>query len=312
MNYSTTDSLTVVDVGTGKFTLQTLKEILPDIPTALFFASAYKLPYEKLGALLHQLFQSSVLEALQSVDHSIELQDYLIDTVPETIYAAAGFVDEPVKQGEILPHMWEEMRIEVAATIQEVAQTVATAVNRMPGKEGRMEFAQLARFNRTRRSLGTYSAVISHAREANNLVILDDSGSMTQDTVMNILDDVVALSWKANAHLVLVSNTARHWEPGTFNADTLRDHMEFRGTRYETLAELLDRDWGTVVTIADYDSSYETKQYIRDNSNGSIDTVLDVSLVNRPTFLAEVVGQRARVVRPLMIANSRRGFTGHY
>ena len=38
--------------------------------------------------------------------------------------------------------------------------------------------------------------------------------------------------------------------------------------------------------------------------NGSIQQVLDISLVNGPTFLAECLGQLAAEVRPLMIAST--------
>jgi Tfp pilus assembly protein PilP len=67
------------------------------------------------------------------------------------------------------------------------------------------------------------------------------------------------------------------------------------------LAPLLERDWGVVVTIADYDSSVSAGQYLGQCS-GTIDEVLDVSLVDQPTFLAECVGLRAKRVRPILMA----------
>lgn len=79
------------------------------------------------------------------------------------------------------------------------------------------------------------------------------------------------------------------------------DRAEYGGTRYETLAPLFNRDWGTVVTIADYDSANIAKSVIG-NCTGHIGTVLDISLVNRSTFLAECVGQLADKVQPLMVA----------
>jgi len=77
---------------------------------------------------------------------------------------------------------------------------------------------------------------------------------------------------------------------------------EYGGTHYEELAPLFDdQQWGVVVTIADYDSSRSAMSAIS-KMNGTIDTVLDISLVSMPTYLAEVVGQLADEVKPLMIA----------
>jgi hypothetical protein len=58
-----------------------------------------------------------------------------------------------------------------------------------------------------------------------------------------------------------------------------------------------------VVTIADYDSSRSAKDAVA-RCTGSIDTVLDISLVDRPTFLAECVGQLASKTQPLLIAET--------
>jgi hypothetical protein len=76
------------------------------------------------------------------------------------------------------------------------------------------------------------------------------------------------------------------------------------GTHYETLTPLMKRDWGTVITIADYDSSQSAKNHLRDNAFGRIGQVLDLSLVNRPTYLAECVGQFADKVTPLLVGSS--------
>ena len=56
-----------------------------------------------------------------------------------------------------------------------------------------------------------------------------------------------------------------------------------------------------VVCFADYDSSWSSKEAIA-QCTGHIDLVLDISLVSRPTYLAEVVGQLADEVRPLLVA----------
>ena len=76
---------------------------------------------------------------------------------------------------------------------------------------------------------------------------------------------------------------------------------EYGGTHYEQLKPLFDQSWGTVITIADYDSSPSAMKTLA-NCKGHIGQVLDISLVSRTTFLAECVGQLADEVRPLMLA----------
>jgi hypothetical protein len=167
-----------------------------------------------------------------------------------------------------------------------------------------MVFKTMHTLNKRRPTIGDYKARIHHARVPSQLVIFDVSGSMTEGTVRAIAPEVVALSWKANASLAIVSDTTRVWDPGTFTvADVLRE-AEYSGTHYETLLPLMRRDWGTVITIADYDSSQDAKNHLRDNAFGKIGQVLDLSLVNRPTYLAECVGQFADKVTPLLVGSS--------
>lgn len=298
-------SLDLLELKPGKLvSWKALGTLLPDVETALFFAKAYDLNYSKLSRMLERLFNSTVLGALQHGDHSLELQDYLVDTIPEDVFPQAkpSFVDAPPK-AEILPYLWEQAETTIAQSIKDVALKLAGTLDLLPSKEGAMTFRHMAKLNKQRPTVGVFGAQIEHKRQAENLVILDVSGSMTAETVSNIISDVVALSWKANAHLAIVSNTCFHWEPGTYNvADVLRQ-AEFGGTHYEKLAPLMQRNWGTVVTIADYDSSYGAKQALAE-STGRIGQVLDISLVNQPTFLAECVGQLADEVKPLLIAQS--------
>jgi hypothetical protein len=61
-----------------------------------------------------------------------------------------------------------------------------------------------------------------------------------------------------------------------------------------------------VVTIADYDSSWSAREEIKKECTGKIELLLDISLVSRPTFLSEVVGQLATEVRPLLVAADDR------
>jgi hypothetical protein len=204
-------------------------------------------------------------------------------------------------KGEILPEVWESLQIEVAASIQKVAETLGDVVAHLPGKQGEMLFKSMAVMNKRRPTIGSFNAFIKHKRQARNLVILDVSGSMSEATVKTIIDDVVALSWQADACLAIVSNSTTWWEPGSFNSAAVLKAAQFGGTHYETLTQLLDEDWGVVVTIADYDSSRGAQQAIA-GCSGSIELLLDISLVPQPTFLAECVGQLAKETRPLLIA----------
>jgi hypothetical protein len=270
----------------------------------------YALNIHQLGQLLWMVHRQSVVQALLSGDHSTELQDYLVDTIPPDVWDEIAMTEEGVTYqpvpppAEFLPLLWEELEVVVAQSIKDVADKLAGVLGMMPGKQGQMVMSQLMKLNKQRPTLGAYQAHIQHAKQVENLVIFDVSGSMTESTVRQIVDDVVALSWKANAHLAIVSNNCFHWEPGSYDSELVLQKAEFGGTQYETLTPLLDRVWGTVVCIADYDSSRSAKEWIRDKARGSIDTVLDISLVNQPTFLSQCVGQLAREVRPLLIGQS--------
>lgn len=301
------DSLEVFDAGGGKrFSVATLKNLLPNIETALFFGKVYELDYTTLSKLLRVVFKTDLLDALMSGGHSTELQDYIVSTVPPHVWPETKptFVDEPPK-GELLPELWASLEIDIATSIKDVANKLVHTLHLLPSKEGKLLFSHMAVLNRQRPTVGDFRAGVHHERITNNLVILDVSGSMTEHTIRSIIDDVVALSWKANAHLAIVSNSTYHWEPGSYNVKDVLARAEFGGTHYETLAPLLNQDWGTVITIADYDSSSSAKEWIASNAKGRIAQVLDISLVNSPTYLAECMGQLADDVRPLLIGNSR-------
>lgn len=302
---SLSDSVDLFEVKPGKYvSLANLKAWLPDMKTALFFAKTYNLDYQKLSALLYKLFNSSVLDALMAGDHSLDLQDYLVDTVPEDVWPEeAPIFDENAEppQGEILPELWELAEVTVAKSIQEVADKLAGTLALLPSKEGSMVFQTMAKLNRLRPTVGDYRATIQHQRVPNVAVVLDVSGSMTENTIRSIIEDVVALSWKANAHLLIVSNHTYHWEPGSYSVDDVLAKAEYGGTYYETLAPMFNQDWGTVITIADYDSSRDAQRYLA-KCSGRIGKVLDISLVNKPTFLSECLGQLADEVQPLLVA----------
>jgi hypothetical protein len=302
-------ALDLFEIAPGrKASWDTLKSLLPDVPTALFFAKAYSMDVDRLSALVFGLFKSDLFDALSEGTHSTTLQSYIVDTIPPHVWPegkSATFDDdaEPPK-GELLPELWEAAEVEVAASLKEVAEKIAGTLDRLPSKEGRMTFQHMAKLNKQRPTLGQFNPTIRHPLVAENLVILDVSGSMTEGTIRRIVEDVVALSWKAEAHLAIVSNHTFHWEPGTYGvADVLR-LAEYSGTQYETLAPLFDgRSWGTVITVADYDSSWSAAEVLA-RCSGSIEQVLDISLVNRPTYLAECVGQLASSVKPLLVATS--------
>jgi hypothetical protein len=299
------DSLTLFEIAPGKkASMQTLAHLLPDVETTLFFGKAYKMSADRLTRLLYHLFRTSLLSALQEGGHSEELQDYIVDIVPDIMEMTPGaFVQAPPKT-ELTDALWESIDVTIAKSIQEVADNLGTVLDSLPGKTGHMVFKTMHTLNKRRPTIGDYKARIHHARVPSQLVIFDVSGSMTESTVRAIAPEVVALSWKANASLAIVSDTTRVWDPGTFTvADVLRE-AEYSGTHYETLLPLMRRDWGTVITIADYDSSQDAKNHLRDNAFGKIGQVLDLSLVNRPTYLAECVGQFADKVTPLLVGSS--------
>lgn len=288
-----------------QFPLALLKDALPTTEEALFFAKLYKLTETQLGNLLFELFHCDVIEALtgQSHEHSTDLQDYVVELGYEYMIERGDInFSAQAPKGVILPEVWDSLQIEIADSIQKVADKLSDVIAHMPGKEGQMLFKSMMTMNAKRPVIGDYKAYVHHKPAAPNLVILDVSGSMSENTIKTIVDDVVALSWKANATLAVVSNTTTYWEPGSFDSAAVLRASEFGGTYYETLSALLDEDWGVVVTIADYDSSRSAKSAIA-KCKGSIDTVLDISLVNQPTFLAECVGQLARKTQPLLIAD---------
>jgi hypothetical protein len=298
--------MSIIQLKGMKLHVSTLRTMLPDIETALFFGKVFELDNGELNELLATLFQSNVLAALtqETTMHSMDLQDYIVELGYENLIECGEIAFAPViPHSEILPAMWDMAQVDVAKSIKDVAEKLKDVVSAMPGKHGQMMFKSMMKMNARRPIIGDYRASIQHARQARNLVILDVSGSMSQHTVQTIIDDVVALSWEANASLAIVSNTATIWNPGEYDSQVVLKAAEFGGTHYETLAALLEQDWGVVVTIADYDSSRDAKAALA-KCKGTIELVLDISLVNTPTYLAECVGQRALETRPLLVGNS--------
>lgn len=290
-----------------KFQEHTLRNLLPDVQVALFFGKLYELNARELGGLLALLFKTDVLKALtaEGHEHSQELQDYVVELgyQQEVENGAISFDDTP-PPAEFLPELWKAAQVEVALALKDVAEKLKTMITKLPGKQGRMVFESMMVMNTKRPVLGDYKARVSHYHQTPNLVVLDVSGSMTPATVTTLIDDVVALAYEANASLAIVSDNAYYWEPGQYNTDVVLDCAEYSGTHYEMLAPLFDnKAWGTVITIADFDSSWSAKDVFA-RVNGTIELLLDISLVPVPTFLSEVVGTLAKEVRPLMVASS--------
>jgi hypothetical protein len=300
------ESTQLIEITPGvRFSLHTLKKGLPNIETALFLARLYKLNAAEVGHLLGTVFgEHSVVAALvnEGGSHSAELQDYVLELGYEYLLESGDitFGSAPA-HAEVLPEMWKDLEVTIAKSIQEVADKLKDVVGAMPGKQGEMIFQTLQMVNAKRPIIGDYKARIHHAPQRENLVILDVSGSMSEETIKTIVEDVVALSYMANAHLAIVSDTSTHWGPGEYGVDDILRVAEYSGTHYETLSGLFNQDWGVVVTIADYDSSPASAAAIK-QCRGHIQQVLDISLVSRPTFLSEVVGQLADEVKPLLIA----------
>lgn len=312
-------SIELVEIKPGiKFSKATLQDLLPDSETVLFFGKVYGLNAQQLGTLLHIVLNTDLTAALfaEGGVHSSDLQDYILeghyDEFGDWIHPVADAVmvnegditfDPDVPKGEILPEVWKSLETDIAKSIKDVAAKLESVVNMLPGKQGSMLFGAMMKMNARRPTIGDYRARIHHEPVKDNLVIFDVSGSMNEDTVRRIVEDVVALSYMANAHMAVVSNTTTYWEPGSYSVDDVLSAAEYAGTHYETLAPLFNnRDWGVVITIADYDSSLAAKHALA-KCSGRIDQVLDISLVNAPTFLVECVGQLAADVKPLLIGS---------
>lgn len=301
-----TRELTLFEFAPGKKAAWgTLRRMIPDTESALFFGRAYGMKYDALSTLVHTLFDTTVLRLLGNGNHSVALQEYCESVIPPLALEKAdpNYV-EAVPHAEFLPELWEAFSITVAKSISEVADKLGNVLDSLPSKEGQMTFQSLRKMNRQRPTIGAVNTVIRHRSVPNALVIFDVSGSMTEQTVTGLIDEVVALAWKANASLAIVSNSCFVWGPGTYNTKDVLKKAEYGGTQYEKLAPLFEQDWGTVITIADYDSSWGAKEAIA-LKPGRIGKVLDLSLVNRPTFLAECVGQLADEVEPMLVATSR-------
>ena len=282
-------------------------EMFPDTESIIWFAKLYRLSAADLGRLfIAARPYDDLVTALTCGEHSQELQDYLVEVGYQSLIdnGDIDWYDGPPPKADLLGALWESVEVEVAEAIEQVADKIAGSVEHMTGKQGYMTFQSLMVLNTKRPTIGDHRAVIKHHAQQDHLLVLDVSGSMSEGTVKQLVEPVVGLGYMANAHLAIVSDTTTVWNPGEYTVESVLARAEYAGTHYETLAPLFtDRNWGTVITVADYDSSRSAREAIK-KCNGTIEQVLDISLVSTPTYLSEVVGQLAGSVRCLMTASS--------
>lgn len=300
----------ITRIGNRAFVKEALVEALPDVESTLWFAKALGFTARERSSLLDVLFgEDDVIAALvnEGGEHSTELQDYLLELGYESQIeeGAVRFNENAPLHGDVLPEVWASLQLTIADSIKEVCDALGGTIGRMPGKEGRMLMQSMMMMNAKRPIIGDYKARVHHESQVPNLWILDVSGSMTETTVRTLVDEVVAGAYMANAHLAVVSDTTTFWGPGEYDSSTVLAVAEFSGTHYETLAPLFDQDWGVVVTIADYDSSYAAMGAFG-KAKGRVHEVFDISLVDQPTYLSEVIGSVADKVTPVLIARDSR------
>lgn len=288
------------------FTEKFLRQNIKKFELAVFFADLYKLTNRQFSDLLDICgLDRTVWDALVEGGHSTELQDYELDLDEEfdiTVLQGTGQV--AVKDDVALVALFEAAAVVIADSIQEVADALGNKLGSLPVGEAQMMFSALHSFNVKRNSIGDFKAGIYRDRskaKSKVLVILDDSGSVTPDTIEAIADDVVQLSYSVNASLAMVSSTTRYFQAGTFNTQDVLAVAEYGGTQYETLAQVLSEDWDEVITIADYDSSPYAKRSLAANASCRIKKIWDIGLDNQSSYLAECLSQFAESVSPIVI-----------
>jgi len=296
----------LVDVKAGVvFPLSTLKKILDTNRRLATFAAHFQLDQYELGSLLRLVRPGVTMVQFLSDSaafHSMELQTYIVGLGFEHDIRA-GEIDAPDEVGddELLVELFEQFRVKVATQIDDFAVEMDAALKSAKPKKAKKVLRRMRKLHKTVTKIGLEELVIERYGQEPVLVILDVSASMGEPLIEAIVEPVVAMAVEADAYLAIVSNTTTWWRPGEFSVASVLAAAEFQGTKYETLKVLLDKDWSTVVTVADYDSSMGAKHAIAD-CTGKIGQVLDISVVECPTFLSECVGQLAGEVRPLMVA----------
>ena len=139
------ESLELIQLKPGlKFSKHSLKMILPDMETTLFFAKLYELNVSELARLLQLVHGNiGVVQALtgEAGVHSTELQDYVVELGYEWLIRQGDVAfSTTVPKGEVLPELWAALQVDVVKSIKEVAVMLVDVVGELPGKQGEMVF----------------------------------------------------------------------------------------------------------------------------------------------------------------------------
>ena len=159
-------STDVVTFANGRaFPKQFLTDALPDVETALFFAKVYDLQPSDVAQVLQICVPSDVVQALtnEAYNHSQSLQDYLVEQYQDEhgdwhyadieVIAGQPGTKAPV-DAQVLPEVWKNIELTIAKSIAEVAASISTTIEHMPGRTGEMVFQTLAKMNARRPTLG--------------------------------------------------------------------------------------------------------------------------------------------------------------
>lgn len=293
----------MIELNNQYFNEQKLIEVLDTPAKLVIFSRAMQLDHNGFRRLVKAMGYNGVAEIMARWGHSSSLQSYVVSNDFISEPTQMSFIlddDDELKESDranLLAEILSLASVKVIDKIEDLCRLLAHQLVTNAGEaQTRLGFQFIQQYaDAHKRVKPTYGLGIQRVVEGgtlDNLVILDVSGSMGTSTVNAITDEVIALAEEADATLAIVSNNCYYWLPGTATASAVRNAAEYRGTHYEELVKLLDeKDWGTVITIADYDSSLSAKQTIAAQVTTRVQQVLDISLVERPTFLSECVGQ---------------------
>ena len=317
------------DTGRAVFKVKDLNNALKTAADVVFFAKLMCLTRKQFVQLLYALYGTfnkdygthtalegdrttfmaqesmgrAVAKILEGCTFSTELQGYMEQDLGFYELSSGTPSSAPPEKvsDTLLTMQWDLMELEIAHSIQKVGNKLHATLGSMPGREMAMFFEHTATMNRRRPTLGDYRATFKYTEKAPNLVILDVSGSIGEKAVKAVAEEVVSLGYKADAHLALVSTSTLHWEPGTYSVRSILESAEYGGTQYESLAPLFhNRDWETVVTMADYDGYSNARDRLSELP-GSIEKLVDISLVRKPTHLAMCLESRAKECEAMSI-----------
>lgn len=289
------------------FDLTALEDILTSLEVTLFFAKALELSVNDRSRLIRAIHKTDLIDELLNGEHSIDLQDYGIDDpdnwVPTDEWVDALPVESMVPDSEFLLSIFDDIKVVIASTFVEFTTMLAEVMDAIPSDQAQLMLEDAAKLNYKTNTFGTTQVSVAPIMSLPNALILDDSGSVTRQTFEALVSEYVAVANTHQMHVILVSNTARHFAPEEVSVANLMSVAQFGGTHYEELIRndiLGNMEWGTVITIADYDSSPAAAQVLQ-NARGRIGLLLDLSLVNRRTYLSEVIGHLADDFKQVLV-----------